>query len=213
MGRGAGLLAAAVGLGLTGCGSSVRPPGREFDPPDLHFPVGSFTLTERSGRPVTADDLKGKVWVASFVFTRCTGPCPAVTGAVARLQAELPAAEHPDLRFVTFTVDPDRDREADLKKYADHYRADPGRWLFLTGDEAALHALMRDRFKLAVGRKDGPGVKPGDEFDHSTRLAVVDKAGVVRGTYEGWVDPETGDRDRYEDGLNRLKAKVRELAR
>lgn len=194
-----------------GCGSATRPTAGDPGPPDLDFPVGAFSLTERSGKTVTADDLKGKVWVASFVFTRCTGPCPAVTATVARLHAELPAAEYPDLRFVTFTVDPARDRPDDLKKYAEHFRADPDRWLFLTGDEKAIHGLMKDRFKLAVGRKEGPDVKPGDEFDHSTRLAVVDKAGVIRGIYDGVRDEQYGDKDRFEANLARLKAKAKEL--
>jgi cytochrome oxidase Cu insertion factor (SCO1/SenC/PrrC family) len=198
-------------LAAVGCGSVVTT-GRDPGPPDLDFPVGAFTLTERSGRTVTADDLKGKVWVGSFVFTRCTGPCPAVTATVARLQAELPAGEYPDLRFVTFTVDPERDDPAELRRYADHFKADPDRWLFLTGDEATVHKLSRDRFKLAAGRKAGPDVKPGDEFEHGTRLAVVDKAGVIRGLYDGMLDPEYGDRDRFEAGLARLKAKVKELS-
>src|SRR5436305_12953744 len=103
-------------LTLAGCGPS---PGRHALPtgtgsPDLDFPVGSFSLTERSGKTVTDADLKGKVWVASFVFTRCTGPCPQVTATIARLQRELP--DRPDLRLVTFTVDPGRDAPMDLRR-------------------------------------------------------------------------------------------------
>lgn len=198
-----------VPLAAVGCGSAVVTTGRDAGPPDLDYPVGTFSLTERSGRTVTEKDLAGKVWVGSFVFTRCTGPCPQVTAAVARLQAELPAAEYPNLRFVTFTVDPERDDPAELKKYAEHFRADPDRWLFLTGDEATLHKLSFDRFKLAAGRKKGPDVKPGDEFEHGTRLAVVDKTGVIRGLYDGVRDDR--DPDRFEAGLARLKAKVKEL--
>jgi len=67
----------------------------------LDYPVGSFSLTERSGKTITDKDLRDKVWVASFVFTRCTGPCPAVTGTVSQLQSEL--AGEADVRFVTFT--------------------------------------------------------------------------------------------------------------
>src|SRR5438874_3184770 len=168
-------------VAFAGCGPSA---GRNTVPtgtgsPDLDFPVGSFSLTERSGKTVTDADLRGKVWVASFVFTRCTGPCPQVTAAVARLQTELP--KDPGLRFVTFTVDPTRDDPAELKRYAEHFKADPDRWLFLTGGEQAIHDLSQKRFKLAAGRKDGG--QPGDEFDHSTRLAVVDKKGVIRATF------------------------------
>jgi cytochrome oxidase Cu insertion factor (SCO1/SenC/PrrC family) len=150
------------------------------------------------------------VWVASFVFTRCTGPCPAVTATVRRLQSEL--ADQPDVRFVTFTVDPSRDNPDELKKYADLYQADPKRWLFLTGDEAAIHKMMEERFKLAVGRKEGPDVKEGDEFDHSTRLSVVDKSGIIRATFEGIANDQRPDgNESFEDGLILLKEKVKSL--
>jgi cytochrome oxidase Cu insertion factor (SCO1/SenC/PrrC family) len=194
---------------LAGCGLSASrtlPPPPE--PPELDFPVGTFALTERSGKVVTDADLRGKVWVASFVFTRCTGPCPAVTATVARLQTELP--KEPALKFVTFTVDPTRDDPAELKRYAAHFKADPDRWLFLTGDEKAIHDLSQTRFKLAAGRKDD--AKPGDEFDHSTRLAVVDKKGVIRATFEGVRNTEQPDGDaQFEAGLTRLKDKVAAL--
>jgi cytochrome oxidase Cu insertion factor (SCO1/SenC/PrrC family) len=198
-------------LALAGCGplhpAAPTPPAT----PDLDYPVGAFSLTERSGKAVTDQDLRGKVWVASFVFTRCTGPCPAVTATVRRLQSEL--ADQPDVMFVTFTVDPDRDRPDELKKYADHFKADPNRWLFLTGDEKAIHALVQRQFKQTATRKQGEDVKPGDEFDHSTRLAVVDKKGVIRATFQGVRDDRDPDADRrFEDGLAKLKEKVKQLA-
>lgn len=200
---------------LTGCGPSngrnkTAPTTAQAGSPDLDYPVGPFSLTERDGRIVTEKDLLGKVWVSSFVFTRCTGPCPQVTASVARLQSEL--ADQPDVTFVTFTVDPARDDPAELKKYASHFKADPKRWLFLTGDEKTIHKLMQERFKLAVGRKEGPDVKPGDEFDHSTRLVVVDRKGVIRATFDGVRNDQRPDSDAaFEDGLKRLKEKVRTL--
>lgn len=198
-------------LVLAGCGPSPggRPSPTGTAPADLDFPVGSFSLTERSGKTVTDADLKGKVWVASFVFTRCAGPCPQVTATVRRLQSELPA--DPGLRFVTFTVDPSRDDPTELKQYADRYKADPARWLFLTGDEATIHALSRERFLQAAARKAGEP-KPGDEFEHSTRLTVVDKRGVIRATFEGVRDDTDPNAEReFEAGLKRLKEKVAAL--
>ena len=78
-------LPAALLLAALGC--SV--PSRDASPLDDFGPVGDFSLTERGGRTVTPADLAGKVWVASFVFTRCTGPCPQVTATVARVQDAL----------------------------------------------------------------------------------------------------------------------------
>lgn len=203
------LVSAAAGCGpTTGRGLPTH-----TGTPDLDYPVGAFALTERSGRTVTDADLRGKVWVASFVFTRCSGPCPAVTATVARLQSELPAAELPDVRFVTYTVDPKRDRPEELNEYAARHRADPARWLFLTGEEKSIHTLMRDRFKLAIGRSEAAGAKAGEEFDHSTRLTLVDKNGVIRATCDGMRNDQRPDADAaFEDGLKRFKEKVRKLS-
>jgi protein SCO1/2 len=174
------------------------------------YPVGAFALTERGGRTVRDTDLRGKVWVASFVFTRCTGPCPQVTATMARLQSEL--AGEPDVRLVTFTVDPERDDPAELKRYAEHFHADPERWLFLTGPEAEIHRLLKEGFKVGVARAKDP--TPGQEFDHSTRLVVVDRRGNARGYFEGVRPPDDPDAEaEFEANLQRLKQKVAELLR
>jgi protein SCO1/2 len=192
-----------------GCGPRGLPSSRSSGTSDLDFPVGSFSLTERSGKTVTDKDLLGKVWVASFVFTRCPGPCPAVTGTVKELQAEL--RDVPDVRLVTFTVDPSRDNPDELAKYAARFGADPERWLFLTGPEATIHALMKDRFKLAVGQKETPE-KEGDDYDHSTRLTVVDKKGVIRATFAGMRDDARPDaKEAFAENLAKLKDTVRRL--
>jgi cytochrome oxidase Cu insertion factor (SCO1/SenC/PrrC family) len=202
------LLAAGCGLG----GDSRLPAPAEPPRPDLDYPVGEFSLTERSGKTVTDKDLRGKVWVGSFIFTRCTGPCPAVSNTMARLQADLKdELKAGGLKLVTFTVDPERDDPDELKKYAENRQADPNNWLFLTGDREKIHKLMREQFKQAVERKVGPDVQPGDEFGHSTRLILVDRNGVIRATYDGLPNDRPGGKEEFEEGLRRLKERVREL--
>jgi cytochrome oxidase Cu insertion factor (SCO1/SenC/PrrC family) len=105
---------------------------------------------------------------------------------MARLQAEL--SNLPDVRLVTFTVDPTRDDPAELRKYADIRRADKERWLFLTGDEKEIHQLLQQSFKVPASRN--PKGQPGEDFDHSSRLVVVDRQGNVRGFFQGMGDPE-----------------------
>ncbi len=202
---------------LAGCGawagSRTTQPTQSTPEPDLEYPVGTFTLTERGGKPVTDQDLRGNVWVGSFIFTRCNGPCPAVTATMATLQRDL-AGELKTGKFklVTFTVDPARDDLKSLNEYATARGADPKNWLFLTGDEKTVHKLLNEQFKQAVERKLGPDVRPGDEFGHSTRLVLVDKNGVIRAMYEGLPNEDFPDgKARFEDGLNRLKDRVREL--
>ncbi len=184
-------------------------------PPDLDYPIGEFSLTERGGQTITDKTLRGQVWIGSFVFTRCTGPCPAVTNTMSRLQADLKdEMKAGKVKLVTFTVDPARDDLKALKEYAYSRQADPANWLFLTGDEKTVHKILQDQFKQAVERKLGPDVKPGDEFGHSTHLILVDKTGVIRGMYEGLTDENMPDgKDRFEHGLRHLKSRVSELVK
>ena len=191
------LLIALAALGFAGISALKHgaPPLDDFGP------VGDFSLSERSGHTVTNTDLAGKVWVASFVFTRCTGPCPQVTGTVARAQDAF--RDEPDVRLVTFTVDPERDDPDELKKYADHFGADPERWLFLTGPEEKIDRLLIEQFHVGVERG-----KP--EVTHSTRLALVDRRGHVRGYFDGRQVDDLGQRV---DELPKLRQAVAVLLR
>lgn len=173
--------------------------------------VGDFQFTERSGKVIEAKDLKGKAWLASFVFTRCTGPCPQVCATMAKLQEKL--RDLADCQLVTFTVDPERDNPMELKNYADNFRADANRWWFLTGTEEALHQLIRQRFHLGVGKNPAEAAKPGAEFFHSSKIAVVDKVGRIRGFFEGTAaTPDGFLLPDFEKNLGDLENLVRQLA-
>jgi cytochrome oxidase Cu insertion factor (SCO1/SenC/PrrC family) len=97
---------------------------------------------------VTLADLRDKVWVADFIYTTCTDTCPLQTARMAKMQQAF--AREPDFRLVSISVDPTRDTVAVLGQYADRFAADRERWLFLTGPQAAIYALVRDGFKLDV---------------------------------------------------------------
>jgi cytochrome oxidase Cu insertion factor (SCO1/SenC/PrrC family) len=192
-----GLLFLAV-VGVVGCGTQTPTTAKEEDP----HPVADFSLTERSGRKVSREDLLGKVWVASFVFTRCAGPCPMVSGSMARLQHKL--AGQKDVVLVTFTVDPEHDTPTVLREYAELFQADPERWLFLTGKQDEVYRLIKDSFQLGVKQAAGKDRVPGNEVVHSTRLVVVDRHGNVRDHSFDGTNP---------DDLPRLERRVAALLR
>jgi cytochrome oxidase Cu insertion factor (SCO1/SenC/PrrC family) len=200
----AGWLSLAVGLalGFAGCSSPSLPLRSSQAEIELDQPIADFTLTERSGRTVKRDDLLGEVWIASFIFTRCTGPCPQVSGSMARLQSEF--KDEKDVRLVSFSVDPEHDRPEVLKRYADRYGADADRWLFLTGDEKVIYELSRKSFLQGVERNRGSAQAPGDAVAHSTRLSVVDRRGHFRAYY---------DSTRLDEELPKLRHKVADLLR
>jgi cytochrome oxidase Cu insertion factor (SCO1/SenC/PrrC family) len=151
--------------------------------PEVFGEVAPFVLVERSGADVRLDDLLGEPWVASCVFTRCTGPCPAVTSNMKKLQDRLKGSR---AKLVTFSVDPDFDTPQVLSAYAAAVNADPKRWLFLTGASDVVDALIRRSFFFPVERNAEAPV--GQRVSHRTQLVAVDKRGRVRGFYSGETD-------------------------
>jgi cytochrome oxidase Cu insertion factor (SCO1/SenC/PrrC family) len=110
--------------------------------------IPNFALIDQSGHPVRRGDLEGKVWIADFIFTNCPDECPLMTVEMAQMQSEL--AHMADFRLVSISVDPDRDTPAVLSEYAERFNADPGRWLFLTGDKRAIYRLAAEGFRLGI---------------------------------------------------------------
>jgi protein SCO1/2 len=145
---------------------------------ETFYPVPDFSLIDQTDRAVTLHELKGRVWVADFIFTNCGGTCPVMTEKMRKLQEALPA----DTRMVSFTVDPARDTSKALAAYAAEHGATRERWLFLTGDKQALYDICIKGFKLALQDDEGTPLEP---ITHSTRFVLVDKEGQIRGYYSG----------------------------
>jgi protein SCO1/2 len=155
--------------------------------------IAPFQLTSQSGEAFDSrKELAGKVWIADFIFTSCTGPCPRMSGFMLRLQNEFQSL--PDVRLVSFTVDPATDVPEVLAEYAKRFKAQPGRWFFLTGAREDLHKLSREAFLLG----DVTG-----SLEHSTRFVLIDRHGTIRGYY---MSAEVDD-------MNKLIADTRALAR
>jgi protein SCO1/2 len=141
--------------------------------------VPDFTLTERSGEKVPLSDLKGKVWIADFIFTNCAGSCPIMSSTMTNFQEQLKDVKN--ILLVTFTVDPERDTPEVLMAYAELYRAAPSRWLFLTGEKQKIAYLTREGFRLALATDSASASEP---IIHSTMFVLVDREGVIRGYYD-----------------------------
>jgi len=110
--------------------------------------VPEFVLIERSGQRVTRNDLLGLVWVANFFYTSCPDTCPLQSATLARLQRDF--ADDREVRLASISVDPEHDTPTVLRDYAQRFGADPARWLFLTGDKAAIYHLAQQGFHLSV---------------------------------------------------------------
>ncbi len=141
--------------------------------------VPDFALTNQKEQTVELPDLKGKIWIADFIFTHCPTICPIMTEEMAKLQSEFSADP---VYFVSFTVDPERDTPDVLMRYAVQYGADQERWYFLTGDKEQIYKLANKGFKLAAADHGGG-------FPHSSRFALVTSDGYIHDYYDSRSKP------------------------
>jgi len=149
----------------------------------IYGQVSDFTLINQNGQAVSLADLRGTVWVADIIFTRCAGPCPQMTRQMRELQAALPADS--PVKLVTLTTDPEFDTPPVLSKYARQFGANLDRWTFLTGTKREIANLAVGGLKLsAVEVKPEDRASPEDLFIHSTIFVVVDKQARLRGVFE-----------------------------
>lgn len=179
---------AALLLACSGCRSHPRDTAELAD----FGAVPRFRLIAQDGQPFDSSVLEGKIWVADFFFTTCNGPCPRMTSQMHQIQEAI--WKMPDVKLVSFTVDPARDTPQQLTLYAKTHHASPEHWYFLTGDQAALNHLGLDVFRL--NHVDGT-------LQHSTRFVLVDQKSHIRGYYD------TSE----QDSISKLIADIHALGR
>jgi protein SCO1/2 len=142
----------------------------------------AFTFTRQDGQPLGLEQLKGRPWVANFIFTRCPTICPLFTQKMKGVQ-EKTAGFGEKLPLVSFSVDPKYDTPERLAAYAQKHGAKSERWSFLTGDYDLLKGTIVQGFKVSMGRENQ------DEEDllaifHGTHFVLVDAQGQIRGYYD-----------------------------
>lgn len=179
-------LALVAFTGLVGCDSEPLPVLTE---------VPDFTLTRESGESFSsAQSLRGHVWIANFVFTTCPSICPTLTSQMGNLERRTRGA---DIRFVSFSVDPDTDTPEVLMRYARTHDANLERWAFLTGEAPHMRAVIEEGLRMRMGERADDG-----DILHGGHFVLVDASGHVRGFYRN----EGSEQERLEEDARRLVA-------
>lgn len=158
-----------------------RPPADPDNKRDPIQPAGlrdmgdapAFSLIDQTGQVLSTESLKGKVYVADFIFTHCAGPCRSMTQRMGQLQKDLNDAS---VQFVSISVDPKRDTPEVLKAYGDQFGADAATWKFGTGDAADIQRIAHGMLQPFEPAKEGQDIL------HSERFILVDAAGKIRST-------------------------------
>lgn len=136
--------------------------------------IQPFEFVNQDGQPFGLNELKGKISVVDFFFTSCHGPCPIMSDFMAHLYRTYES--HPEIQFVSISVDPEVDSLSVLKAYAGERKVSDSRWNFLWAEMDSVKNLSENSFMLAAD--DLPGY-------HSIKFVLLDKNANIRGYYNG----------------------------
>jgi protein SCO1/2 len=154
--------------------------------------IPDFKLTNQEGNEVSLHDMVRvdtetgdtvpKIIVANFFFTHCATICPGMTMNIRKLQESIKKSEKVGdrtadfVQFLSFSVDPDRDSVAALKRWADRFQINPDNWWLLTGDKKTIYDLSLKEMSLSI--QDPEGVDTG--FFHTDIIVLIDRDRVIR---------------------------------
>jgi len=141
--------------------------------------VADFHLINQNGKTVTQEDYQDKIYVADFFFTSCQGPCPIMTGNMAKVQEVF--LTNNDIMFLSLSVTPDIDSIPKLREYATKKGVIDSKWNVTTGEKKHIYELARKSYFAVVEQGDG-GLQ---DFIHTPNFILVDKKKQIRGIYDG----------------------------
>lgn len=141
--------------------------------------LSSFNLLNQDGRKLNKDDWDNKLLVIDFFFTHCPSICPKLTKALKEVKSNFNKENF--LQIASFTVDPERDSSAQLRKYSAQFNLNTIQWNLITGAKKDIYKLARNGLKIIAADGDGGP----DDFIHSDQIVLVDTQKNIRGYYEG----------------------------
>lgn len=153
--------------------------------------VPDFSFISQTGDSVTQKNFEGKIYVANFFFASCPDVCPKMNRNLHLVYEKF--KKHPDIKFISHTVDPENDTLEVLSEYAKKMHVDNTKWYFVTGRKLDIYNLAENAYKAVAVSGDKPST-----FIHSDKLVLVDKEKHIRGIYDS---QDFEDVKRLQDGI------------
>lgn len=152
---------------------------------DHSYEIDPFEFTNQHNEQVSLDDLKGKVWLAQFVFTECVEACPPMMVNMTDIEKQLTDKGVEDYKIVSFSIDPEVDTPEAFQEYLALFDIqDPSRWEMLTGfKQSEIINIAMKSFKTLVA--DDPN---SNQVIHATYFSLVNQDGKVVKTYSATTD-------------------------
>lgn len=150
---------------------------------ELIHTIAPFSFTNQHGETVSQSDLDGKIYVADFFFTECTGICPKMAHNFAKVQEAF--LDDPRVMLLSHSVLPSSDSVPRLNAYADATGAVKDKWHMVTGDVEEIYKIAR----VSYFAEEAKGIaKAPDEFLHTENFILIDQKRRIRGIYNGTLE-------------------------
>ena len=185
-------------------------------PLPTYMALPQISLTDQDGQAYNLNQTLGKVVVLSLIYTHCPDICPLTTAKMKQIQDRLKAAGlSTQVQLVTFTVDPERDTPAVIKRFAELFDIDPKNWVFLTGTSDQINILIKglslyvervyyvDNTPVPASSLPNPPANTPYLVNHTDTLFLIDRQGNVRAL-------PPGSRTNVDDAIRLIQQLVRE---
>lgn len=138
---------------------------------------------DQNGKERHLEQLRGKVFVVSYLYTTCPQGCAGIAEEMQKLQDEF--GKDPNFALLSISLDPEHDRPEVLKAWLDSKKMGGENWWFLTspdGQGDAIRDWMTKTFRIVASKKTEADVakNPADKFDHQLVMVLVDGKGNIR---------------------------------
>ena len=143
--------------------------------------VKNISFTNQLGQQVSLYDIKGKIIVVDFFFTRCPTFCPGMARSMKKLQDSFKKNDTSIVQFISVSIDPLHDSVPQLRKFADRFNASPDNWWFVTGDKKEIYDFALQEMKASIADTE---IDTG--FIHTQNFFLLDREKIVRGWYNGF---------------------------
>jgi protein SCO1/2 len=143
--------------------------------------VKNISFTNQLGQQVSLYDIKGKIIVLDFFFTRCPTFCPGMARSMKKLQDAFKKNDTSIVQFISVSIDPLHDSVPQLRKFADKFNVNPDSWWLVTGDKKEIYDFALQEMKASIADTE---VDTG--FIHTQNFFLLDREKIVRGWYNGF---------------------------
>src|SRR5215212_7878131 len=142
--------------------------------------VKNISFTNQLGQKISLDDLKKKIIVIDFFFTRCPSICPGLARNMKKLQESFTGSDS-IVHFISISVDPEHDSVRQLRNFADRFNINHDTWWMVTGDKKEIYDFAMHELKAGIADSE-----VDTAFIHTENFFLLDSNRIVRGWYNGF---------------------------